>query len=336
MENKCDKVTTRGGRCISVIVPVYKVEPYLRCCIDSILAQTFTDFELILIDDGSPDNCGAICDEYAAKDDRIVVIHQENAGVSAARNAGLDWVFTNSDSAWVTFVDSDDAIVPVYLEHLYKYAINENADVATTCVEIVAEDSEMENAPQHIVSTKSVDGRDCCVSFYCDGELLTPYPFGKLIKKCCLINKRFTIGISYAEDEEFVIKLIYDVSKVVVLQSWLYCYRQRENSAVHRPVSLWMYDKLKVIDSCILFFEKYGDAELKRLAEHRKKYYAAKCMLLAHGAGMKHSVPRQYRMSVLRAVFIIAMETLKDGTISHFRVRLDRFRKKCTREPRIG
>lgn len=76
---------------ISVIVPVYNVEPYLRQCVDSILAQTFTDFELILVDDGSPDNCGAICDEYAEKDRRIHVIHQANGGLSAARNAGLDW-----------------------------------------------------------------------------------------------------------------------------------------------------------------------------------------------------------------------------------------------------
>ncbi len=75
---------------ISVIVPVYKVEPYLRRCVDSILAQTFTDFELILVDDGSPDGCPAICDDYIEKDSRVKVIHQENAGVSVARNAGLE------------------------------------------------------------------------------------------------------------------------------------------------------------------------------------------------------------------------------------------------------
>ena len=75
---------------ISVIVPVYKVEPYLRPCVHSILAQTFTNFELILVDDGSPDNCGAICDEYAEKNERVRVIHQENSGPSAARNAWID------------------------------------------------------------------------------------------------------------------------------------------------------------------------------------------------------------------------------------------------------
>ena len=83
---------------ISVIVPVYKVEPYLRRCVDSILGQTYCDFELILVDDGSPDSCPSVCDDYAAQDSRVHVIHQENGGLSAARNAGIDWAFANSDS----------------------------------------------------------------------------------------------------------------------------------------------------------------------------------------------------------------------------------------------
>jgi len=90
---------------ISIIVPVYKVEPYLRKCIDSILAQTFTDFELILVDDGSPDGCGKICDEYAKKDNRILVIHKSNGGLSSARNAGLEI----AKGEYIGFVDSDGA-----------------------------------------------------------------------------------------------------------------------------------------------------------------------------------------------------------------------------------
>ena len=85
---------------ISLIVPVYKTEPYLHRCIDSILSQTFTDFELVLVDDGSPDKCGVICDEYAKQDKRIKVFHQNNKGQAAARNLALDWVFENSDSGF--------------------------------------------------------------------------------------------------------------------------------------------------------------------------------------------------------------------------------------------
>lgn len=115
---------------LSIIVPVYKVEPYLRRCIDSILAQTFRDFELILIDDGSPDNCGAICDEYAAKDSRIIVIHQKNQGVSAARNAGLDI----AKGTYLGFVDSDDWIEPEMYETMIATAKEKQVDVvACSC-----------------------------------------------------------------------------------------------------------------------------------------------------------------------------------------------------------
>ena len=100
---------------ISVVVPVYNVEKYIHQCIDSILSQTFTDLELILVDDGSPDRCPQICDRYAEQDQRIHVIHQKNGGLSAARNAGIDWAFANSDSQWITFVDSDDWVHPELL-----------------------------------------------------------------------------------------------------------------------------------------------------------------------------------------------------------------------------
>ena len=101
---------------ISVIVPVYNVEKYLHRCVDSILAQTFTDFELLLINDGSKDSSGVICDEYAAKDSRVLVFHKENGGVSSARNMGLD----NAKGEWISFVDSDDWVEKEYLETLYQ------------------------------------------------------------------------------------------------------------------------------------------------------------------------------------------------------------------------
>ena len=105
---------TKHNPKLSVIVPIYNVEAYLRRCVDSILAQTFTDYELILVDDGSPDNCGEICEEYAGTDDRIRVIHKENGGLSDARNAGLDV----ATGAYVGFVDSDDYIHPNMYQRL--------------------------------------------------------------------------------------------------------------------------------------------------------------------------------------------------------------------------
>ena len=111
---------------LSIIVPVYDVERYLQKCIDSILAQTFTDFELILVDDGSPDNCPALCDAAAAKDARIRVLHQKNGGLSAARNAGLDV----ARGEWIGFVDSDDYISPEMYEILYKAVQSTGSDLA--------------------------------------------------------------------------------------------------------------------------------------------------------------------------------------------------------------
>lgn len=111
---------------ISVIVPVYRVEPYLRQCLDSIINQTYQNLEIILVDDGSPDNCGAICDEYAAKDGRIKVIHKANGGVSSARNAGLSL----SAGDWIGFVDPDDRIEPDMYEYLMRNAQRCQADIA--------------------------------------------------------------------------------------------------------------------------------------------------------------------------------------------------------------
>ena len=111
---------------ISVIVPVYKAEAYLHACVDSILSQTVSNFELILVDDGSPDGCGAICDDYAARDSRVRVIHQKNQGQAAARNHAL----AAAEGEWVCFVDSDDAVHPQMLECLRKAAAESGADMS--------------------------------------------------------------------------------------------------------------------------------------------------------------------------------------------------------------
>ena len=111
---------------ISVIIPVYKVEQFLGDCIKSILSQTFSNYEIILVDDGSPDNSGKLCDEFAAGDSRIKVVHKENGGVSSARNKGIEI----AEGEWICFVDSDDWVEPDYLEVMFKTAIENNADVS--------------------------------------------------------------------------------------------------------------------------------------------------------------------------------------------------------------
>ena len=112
---------------ITVIIPIYKVEKYLPKCLDSVLAQTYSNLEIILVDDGSPDNCGAICDEYAARDSRIRVIHKENGGLSSARNSGIDIC----RGKYISFIDSDDFVSPYFIEMLYRGVHDFNCEIAT-------------------------------------------------------------------------------------------------------------------------------------------------------------------------------------------------------------
>ena len=134
---------------ISVIVPIYKVEAYLRRGIDSILAQDYPNIEVILVDDGSPDNCGKICDEYAKKDKRIRVIHKPNGGLSSARNAGLDV----AKGKYISFIDSDDSILPYMYSTMIKVIENNNLDIVTCGVQRI-------KPGEKIKETYTKDGKD--------------------------------------------------------------------------------------------------------------------------------------------------------------------------------
>ena len=130
---------------ISIIVPVYKTERFLSACISSILAQTFTDFELILVDDGSPDNCPALCDAAAEKDSRVRVIHQQNKGLSGARNAGINVARGN----WLGFVDSDDMIDPTFCEKMLHAAVQAGAEMAVCNILRMKENKARDSYQEH-------------------------------------------------------------------------------------------------------------------------------------------------------------------------------------------
>lgn len=310
---------------ISIIVPVYKVEAYLRQCIDSILAQTYQNFELILVDDGSPDNCGAICDEYAAQDNRIMVIHQDNSGVSAARNAVIDWVMEHSNSCWITFVDSDDCIVPGYLQLLAETAVSTGADVVLTYGHRFNTEEERKSASDTVISTCNMSGRESCASYYRDEDLVHSCPWGKLLRKNLLAAWRFPLGITFAEDEALVIRLLYVAQKVVVLRAWPYCYRMHEDSAIHRPFALWRYDKLKVIDLCIDFFREQADPDLVKLARKQKIRTKAEYKVRAQKAGMDGQIPREYDLPILAAYLIVLYETFLHGGKKLVKKRIENF-----------
>ncbi len=216
---------------ISVIVPVYKVEPYLRECLDSVLAQTFSDFELILVDDGSPDHCGTICDYYASQDKRIHVIHQMNKGQSKARNAGLDI----ATGKYVYFLDSDDYISPKLFETAVSY-MNKGNDMVRFCLNKVYEDriSQIDYMQGHF----KLDDDESRKQFYI--QVLLRYLIGweacggffrrDIIEKAKL---RFEDNrIIFAEDLYFTICYCLFVNTIEVIGDHLYYYRQREGSTM--------------------------------------------------------------------------------------------------------
>lgn len=283
---------------ISVIVPVYKVEKYIYRCVDSILAQTYTDFELILVDDGSPDSCGAICDEYAKKDSRVVVIHQENGGLSAARNAGIDWAFANSDSEWLTFVDSDDWIVPDYLEMLY--AGTDISDIVTCNAKYYHENEIVE--VNSFSSERCVfSGRDACLHLYKMDGMISIEAWAKLYRKVLFRNVRFPNGKIH-EDQAIVPILLYNATNVTALKATIYCYFVREESIMNQKFSGKRFDDLEALNTCISFFEKRGEADISKLAEHRRDFLWGLYTLYAHKAKVANQIPKEYRISISSAI----------------------------------
>lgn len=211
----------------SVIVPVYKVEPFIRQCIDSILAQTFTDFELILVDDGSPDNCGTICDEYALKDNRIRVIHQVNRGVSAARNAALKI----SVGKYVLFCDADDVVSPNWAAYLVEGVEQfPEAIVACDCARFHT-DAELQDWDADEIAQYE---RSSYYQLYKSG--LSGFLWNKVFERERIENNYicFDESVSVAEDVLFNVKYIQKCKDIVFIPFKLYYYRQIETSATGR------------------------------------------------------------------------------------------------------
>lgn len=208
---------------ISVIVPVYKVEKYLKKCVDSIINQTYKNLEIILVDDGSPDSCGRICDEYAERDSRIKVIHKENGGLSSARNAGLD--IASGD--YIAFVDSDDRIAPDAYENLIS-ALGERVDsIANFMYERERESGE--TFPSVVPHTKD----DIISSEAYVGELMMHVgdvsACTKLFPREVIAGTRFAVGI-LNEDLLFMLEIATKIKEIVFVGKVGYYYFVREGS----------------------------------------------------------------------------------------------------------
>ena len=239
---------------ITVIVPVYKVEPYLHRCVDSILAQTFTDFELVLVDDGSPDNCGAICDEYAEKNKRIHVIHQQNGGLSAARNAGIDWAFANSNSEWLAFVDSDDWVHPQYLERLFCAVQRDNTKLSV-CEFVPTETVTAFDEPSAETQLYDWD------SLLIENNLTAIVAWNKLYAKELFNELRYPLGKTH-EDEFLTYKLLHRAGRVSCLKAPLYFYFQNAEGIMNSPFSLGRLDNIDALEERIEYVRRLHKPKL--------------------------------------------------------------------------
>ena len=227
---------------IGVIVPVYKTEKYIAECIESILAQTYTNFRLILVDDGTPDGAGAICDEYATKDPRITVIHQENAGVTRARARGVEEA---TDCEWITFVDSDDKIRNIFLEKLYLLMVKNDTDIVL-CTGFSTEDSENEHITNYDFKEKLeiIQFRKLMISTR--GGM----PWGRMFRKRIIDEWTLNIPreIYYGEDAIMNARIAFNTEKpVYTTKSPLYFYRQATDGVCNNFISNPVYEeKLRI------------------------------------------------------------------------------------------
>jgi len=276
---------------VSIIVPIYKVEKYLRKCIDSILNQTMTEFELILINDGSPDRCGEICDVYAKKDTRIKVIHKKNGGLADARNAGLEI----AEGDYVGFVDSDDWIEKDMYEILYNICVQHECDIAScSCTTHYSNKiKKSEGHPLTIHDTKKA------MKTMLEGELYNEIVCNKLFKRNILNEIRFTIGLIH-EDTDFTYKAIHKSMRVGYIGLPRYHYIKRENSIMDLTSKNIYLDAVLIYDNMYRFINKHYK-ELTKLVV----YKLANSSMVVLNSMIYHSNFNFYRKDYYRVMKIL-------------------------------
>ena len=250
---------------LSIIVPIYKVEKYLEECIQSILGQTFTDLELILVDDGSPDACPQMCDAAAEQDSRVRVIHQKNGGLSAARNTGIEVARGN----WLGFVDSDDFVAPDFYEKLYNAAVNADADCAVCSVQLIHEDgSRMDTPPQWKVYGRGYTGEDVLKTITWQDNVPYLVAWNKLYRREVFRTLRYPVG--RINEDVFVFAELFDTIKMVAcVEQPLYFYRQRKDSIMQSKCALRNLDEMWSFVHCFECFQRSGRMKMLPFVESR-------------------------------------------------------------------
>ena len=235
---------------ISIIVPVYNMQAYIERCLNSILAQTYSEFEVICIDDGSNDDSGKICDVYREKDDRIQVYHIKNHGVSYARNYGLAMMTGD----WFCFIDSDDWIEPNYLEKMYELAKEKQCEIVACGVDITYEYvMGLKGSVEEVFTFETSD--ECVRNFICDNKSMQGFSWNKLYNTQKFKEIRFNETVKVNEDCLYIYKIMSSCEKACLTTLPLYHWYIRTDSVCHKRaekadfsaanVFLQLYDKLQ-------------------------------------------------------------------------------------------
>lgn len=233
---------------VSIIVPVYNVQDYLGACIDSLLSQTYTKFELLLIDDGSPDKSGAVCEEYAQRDSRIKVYHKENGGLSDARNYGIE----RAGGTYLTFVDSDDYVSPRFLQVLMEMVHQYHTRMA--CVDLYVTSGMDIDLPEGSSESECLSAeqvlRRVCMHDACGVSAC-----GKLYHKSLFETIRYPKGKLY-EDLLTTPYLMAQCDRIAVSRKQLYCWFQREGSITHHPIGQRDLELLHYLNDFLDFMDE--------------------------------------------------------------------------------
>lgn len=253
---------------ISVIVPVFNVEKYLCKCIDSIINQTYSNLEIILVDDGSTDNCGVICDDYSLKDDRIKTIHKSNGGLSDARNAGLD----AAAGDYVSFIDSDDYIHKRFYEILINLIVKYNGDIAQCeYLNIYEEDADKFIDDKFYIDEKITvldNNNEALNNLFNENYINTVVVWNKLYKKDLFKDIRYPKGKVH-EDEYTTYKVLFNTKKMILTCRQMYYYLQRSTSIMGKGFNIKCIDKLDAYYEQILFYNNKKLFELEDKAKSR-------------------------------------------------------------------
>lgn len=255
---------------ISVIIPVYKVEAYLTACVDSVLAQTYQNIEIILVDDGSPDRCPQMCDEFAARDSRIRVIHKENGGLSSARNAGID----AAKGDYLAFIDSDDLWTPVFLERLQAALTEAGADFSVCLFRRFQGEAPTELPRQ--AETEVLNQReafDCLFGIRNENMVVAP---NKLYRRHIFYSLRYPVGKVH-EDEAVIHEVIGKAKTVAWVEEAHYLYREAPNSITTAKFNLKRLDETIAKERRIAFFVEQG---MQDLADRTRLAYLSCLMRL--------------------------------------------------------